>query len=71
MPRPAYRPALALAPTLGYRARAAQRKAQARARAALGLLAVALPLATALLLWPYVVGIAQGLAAALALPVVH
>ena len=76
MPRPAYRPAPAPALGLGYRARAAQRKAQARARAALAALAAAvpalLPLAAvggaALLLWPYVVGIAQALAAALALP---
>lgn len=71
MPRPTYRPALAPAPTLGYRARAAQRKAQARARTALAALAVALPCATVLLLWPHVVGVAQALAAALALPVAH
>jgi hypothetical protein len=70
MPRPTYRPATP-ALGLGYRARAAQRKAQARARLALQALAVALPVATVWLLWPYVEGVLQALAAALALPVVH
>lgn len=65
MPRPYH----ATTPRTGYAARAnAQRKAQARARLATGLLAVALPVGTALLLWPYVVGVAQAIAAALALP---
>lgn len=64
MPRPYH----TTAPHLprGYRARqAALAKAQRRAGLALGALAVALPLAVALLLWPHVVGVAHALGNAL------
>ena len=65
MPRPYH----AATPRTGYAARAnAQRKAQAKARLAQAALAVALPVATALLLWPHVVGVAKAMAAALAMP---
>jgi hypothetical protein len=51
---------------LGYRARqAALAKAQRRAALACGALAVALPVALALLLWPHVVMVAHSVANAL------